>query len=372
METRFINMVRNFLILVVTLLVNLTFAQDYSYLWKREILKQTGGNRVIRWEEPHDRINVWFVVVQVKNKQGYYQLDLEKDYDMHGDDSSSVRGVYEIIPPKYSEIDEFFWVDEEVLRCNDNLAGEQVAVAEASRKGKKTLVVRTGIDDDFSFAVGTEFFDEIEWGSHITLTVPVSQKDKWGIYSWAEHELLIDCEYSSIRELPTSTDPCHFSKYSLSVIKAFNKNGKWGEMDMIDLDGGNGDGLFKARNAETKKWGIFQHLDGHDFVEAVPMKYDSLYHFGWNADFTPVFNNGKVGFYLSYWTYDEKAKQTVPCTYDDFKLYVPEDRITRLAVKRNGKWGWVDWLTGEEKSEFIYDSVEDLPYPDYKQQIWLD
>jgi len=29
-------------------------------------------------------------------------------------------------------------------------------------------------------------------------------------------------------------------------------------------------------------------------------------------------------------------------------------------MKKDGKWGWVDWITGEEKSEFIYETTKDL------------
>jgi len=36
-------------------------------------------------------------------------------------------------------------------------------------------------------------------------------------------------------------------------------------------------------------------------------------------------------------------------------------------MKRDGKWGWVNWLTGEEITEFIYDTTDDLPRPEFEQ-----
>lgn len=43
-----------------------------------------------------------------------------------------------------------------------------------------------------------------------------------------------------------------------------------------------------------------------------------------------------------------------------------------LYIPDIDKWGWVDWLTGEEKSEFIYDIHEELPYPTYKQKTYFE
>jgi hypothetical protein len=139
--------------------------------------------------------------------------------------------------------------------------------------------------------------------------------------------------------------------------------------DKIEMDKGNGDGVFKARNRKTKKWGMYQWMyEGVKTKELIPMEYDSLKYFPFNGAFTAVYNNGKVGFYLSAWSYDD-AKQTVECLYDDYQRY-NINNTTYLAVKKNGKWGWVDWLSGEEKSEFIYDDKSDLPKPKYVQAYY--
>ncbi len=142
--------------------------------------------------------------------------------------------------------------------------------------------------------------------------------------------------------------------------------------DLIIFDPNNGDGALKARNKDTKKWGMYQFLDiNMEEKELIPMQYDNLNFFSFNGKYTAVYNDGKVGFYLSYWSYDDQTKQTVACKYEDYKRF-DADGVSKLAVKKNGKWGWVDWLTGIEKSEFIYNSTDDLPYPHYKQNYWFD
>jgi len=134
--------------------------------------------------------------------------------------------------------------------------------------------------------------------------------------------------------------------------------------DIIEMDLGNEDGVFKARNQKTKKWGMYQWMySGVETDELIPMDYDSVSYIPFNGAFSAVYNNGKVGFHLSAWSFTD-AKQTVPCLYDSYQKYNIEHK-TYLAVSRNDKWGWVDWKTGEEKSEFIYATKEDLPYPNY-------
>ena len=152
--------------------------------------------------------------------------------------------------------------------------------------------------------------------------------------------------------------------------------------DKIEMDTNNEDGVFKARNKKTKKWGMYQsRYSNGSPVEIIPMKYDSISYFPVNEKYTVVYNNGKIGFYLSYFDYEEDAKQTVACLYDDYKKFsfkysgknrFPPISYTEnyLAVKKNGKWGWVDWFTGEEKSAFIYKTTNDLPTPDYLQ-TWI-
>lgn len=97
----------------------------------------------------------------------------------------------------------------------------------------------------------------------------------------------------------------------------------------------------------------------------IPAQYDSIRFIPFNAAFTIVYEKDQAGVYLSAWSYDV-AQQTVSCKYDDFQRFNVEDR-TYLAMKKASGWGWVNWLTGEEMSSFEYDTIEDLPYPNYFQ-----
>lgn len=138
--------------------------------------------------------------------------------------------------------------------------------------------------------------------------------------------------------------------------------------DLIEMDNGNGDGVFKARNKKTKKWGMYQWMyEGTQVNELIPMEYDSLRNIPFNGNFAAVYKDGKVGFYLSKWSYGEDAKQSVECLYTDYQRYDVEG-ITYLAVQKDGKWGWIDWYNGIEKSEFKYATKDALPYPYYKQE----
>lgn len=142
--------------------------------------------------------------------------------------------------------------------------------------------------------------------------------------------------------------------------------------DTIEMDEGNEDGVFKARNEKTKKWGMYQWMyEGTQTQELIPMQYDSLKNIPYNGTFSAVYSNGKVGFYLSQWSYGEKATQTIPCIYDNYQRYTNKG-TTYLAVSKNGKWGWVDWLTGKEKSDFTAKTKEDLPLINYNQKYQID
>lgn len=152
--------------------------------------------------------------------------------------------------------------------------------------------------------------------------------------------------------------------------------------DLVEMDKNNGDGTFKARDKDTKKWGMYQYgINSAPPTEMIPKKFDSINFFGVNEKFTEVYNNGKIGIYTCYFDYEKEAKQTVPCLYEDYKKmiipYIGESRFppityteVYLAVKKNGKWGWINWFTGEEQSEFIYNSTDDLPTPTYEQK-WI-
>ncbi|MDC1327220.1 WG repeat-containing protein [Ulvibacter sp.] len=193
----------------------------------------------------------------------------------------------------------------------------------------------------------------------------IKESDKWGLIDWFEGFYIVDPIFDTPEEVP-------LIKMESWMVETFKLAKTKLNADLVIFDPNNGDGALKARSKITKKWGMYQFLDMNmEVKELIPMQYDSLNFYPFNGKYTAVYNNGKVGFYLSYWSYDEQAKQTVACAYEDYKRF-DTDGVSKLAVKKNGKWGWVDWLTGEEKSEFTYNSTDDLPYPRYKQNYWFD
>ncbi|MCC5917694.1 MAG: hypothetical protein JJU02_10270 [Cryomorphaceae bacterium] len=140
----------------------------------------------------------------------------------------------------------------------------------------------------------------------------------------------------------------------------------------------NGDGVFLAKHKKTGLWGMYQAFSDKEIEEAIPMLFDSIDFFKFNAEFTGVWRNGKVGIYTSMWG-NHDPKLTVECLYDDYKMISVNRTISEggykftrksnyLAVKRDGLWAYIDWLTGELKTDFLYDlEKEKMPYPDFIQ-----
>ena len=361
---------KSLLIHTLLLLSVFTYAQEPH--WDAQLLEKTKGKKVICWEAPYSNTTTWTAIVKVKKKVGLYLVSMTEDINEEGNVSTNVDDVNEQIEPKYKEIGAFISVNKEDSDRVDYLQGFDVKVAEVPSKKKTGIIIQYGDSYDVYYMDAKDFFQAIDWEQNKGTHVPVLNNEKWGIYDWYHQKYVFNCDYAYVEALPKTTDPYGFNEYSIEIFKAFNDDSERDNIDIIDLDGNNGDGLFKARSAKTHKWGLYQYL-GDRIVEAIPMKYDSLHHFQWNGNYTAVFNDGKVGFYLSYWSYDEDARQTVPCIYEDYKRYTTEeDQIPRLAVKKEGKWGWVDWLTGEEKSEFTYETPDNLPYPWYEQKLWLE
>ncbi len=198
-------------------------------------------------------------------------------------------------------------------------------------------------------------------GRYYTL---VKKDNLWGLVDWFEGIYLVDPSFENPADVPLVW-------IESWAVDTFKESKKKLNADILIFDEGNGDGVFKARDKNSKKWGMYQSLDSEKLTTLIPANYDSINFFPFNNKYTTVYNNDKVGIYLSYWSYRDKAKQTVPCSYEDYKMY-DADGVPKLAVQKNGKWGWVDWLTGKEKSEFTYETPKDLPYPHYKQEIFLE
>ncbi len=145
------------------------------------------------------------------------------------------------------------------------------------------------------------------------------------------------------------------------------------QLDKIRVHpGGAGeDGLFFGRSKKTKKWGFFQ-IYGEEYDDLqilVPAEYDSISNMRYNANFVAVYQSNQVGIYqTTARNQGEKPGITIPCAYEDYKItqvYSPSfewyGEVPFLALKKNGKWAWVDWFTGELKTPFDFDKYEDLP-----------
>ena len=182
---------------------------------------------------------------------------------------------------------------------------------------------------------------------------------KWGLVDWFTGMIVVDPIFDDARKVPLTSIPDWMEDIFRFIKKKM-------AADLILMDEGNGDGVYKARDKNTQKWGMFQCIDTTKIDTLIPAVYDSVANFPWNGSYTAVFNDGKIGFYLSKWSYGELAKQTIECKYDDYKRF--RNKGTKyLAVKRDGYWGWVNWLTGKEQSDFKALTTDDLPFPQYDQ-----
>jgi len=123
--------------------------------------------------------------------------------------------------------------------------------------------------------------------------------------------------------------------------------------DKIIFDPINGDLVYKMRAKQTGLWGMYQ---GDKRI--IPAEYDSIQFYGWNDPYTVVGKDGKFGIYTS--GFSDERKLAVECKYDDFKTYTFEGQFW-LAGKRNGKWRWVNWDTGQEAG----------PEMDYHQNLYI-
>ena len=363
-----------YLLTIIALIVFAQFSFSQEPHWEEQILELTKGLHVNELVEDPNSWDTWIANVTVKKKMGIYRVDIGTDIDIEGYDSSYVGGIYPLIKPVYDDILPFEKIDKgQFSGIIEDISNPAIDVAVVYKKKKLGVIYRIvspGMGEP-EYHDTEMFFDEISWDYAPGTTVAVTNKDKWGVYDWYLQEMIAECDYASIEDFPETDNTNGLDPYTMEILTSFNKQKDKETIDRVDLNGGNGDGLFKARSRESKKWGLYQYF-GDEIVEAIPMKYDSLYHFPWNGNYTAVFNDGKVGCYLSYWSYDSDAKESVPCIYEDYKRYITDDQIPKLAVMKDGKWGWVDWLTGEEKSEFKHETPEDLPYPYYNQEMWLE
>ncbi|MBN2867903.1 MAG: hypothetical protein JXK08_04465, partial [Flavobacteriaceae bacterium] len=95
----------------------------------------------------------------------------------------------------------------------------------------------------------------------------VKQNEKWGLVDWFEDVVLVDPTFDNPEDVPL----VWIEGWAKDMFVASKKKLK---ADILIFDEGNGDGVFKARDKTTKKWGMYQSLGENDLTTLIPAKYD--------------------------------------------------------------------------------------------------
>lgn len=331
-------MKRNHIFFIVIILFSLNVkAQNIS---DKQILKYIKGKE-IEWITDED--NLAKVKMKSTKKWGIYNIDAYYDLD------EAVIDFDEVVAPKFDSISWFKNMEPFTIVKIKKKYGILLNPYEIHDADERAKCIYDAVK-----------LKEVD-GRYYAL---VKQNEKWGLVDWFEDVVLVDPTFDNPEDVPL----VWIEGWAKDMFVASKKKLK---ADILIFDEGNGDGVFKARKKATKKWGMYQSLGENDLTTLIPAKYDSIRFFGYNSKYTAVYNKGKVGMHLSYWSYNENTKLSVPCIYEDYKNF-DADGVQKLAMKKNGKWGWVNWLTGKEESEFKYETLDDLPYPYYKQDIWIE
>ncbi|MEP4598007.1 MAG: hypothetical protein ABJZ92_17495, partial [Cyclobacteriaceae bacterium] len=321
-------------LIVISFIVSISHSGQAQSRADKLIMKHLKGKKI----EHFEYFGEDYVRVKIKKKWGVYQAEVYED-EVYVD---------EIIPAVFDSIGWFTGMEPFTIVKNN---------------GKYGLLLNPGEIYDAAEKVKCKY-DKVQMRERDGEYFALAKNDKWGLIDWFEGALIVDYIFDTPGEVPLIT----MDSWEIETMQRVKKHLN---CDLVVFDYINGDGALIARNPKTKKWGMYQATGEGDPSQMIPMEYDSIRFFPWNASFTAVYNEGKVGFYLSRWSFDEQATLSVPCIYDDFRRF-DDGRVKRLACKRDGGWGWVDWLTGEEKSEFKYANPEDLPHPSYKQDQWFN
>jgi len=140
--------------------------------------------------------------------------------------------------------------------------------------------------------------------------------------------------------------------------------------DTIALDGNNGDGMFKARIASSKKWGLYQDY-GDTIHVKIPPQFDSIINYSWNAPFTMVANDGLWGVYLWEWGDSIDYNREVPCLYQECKR-VSSSSSGRfyMAAKLDNVWFWVDWYTGKRTTKQVWKTYDEMTLSFYDRSTY--
>lgn len=250
----------------------------------------------------------------------------------------------EVVPALYDEIGDFD-IDEIFARV---------------RKGSKYGIL---VNLEYPNAAGKIqcIYDSIDFkvkkGEYFAL---VKKDSLWGLVNPYSAITEIEPSFKNKNEVPLISVNQSNQALFLSIKSTL-------QADIVIFDTQNGDGVFKARNKYNHKWGMYQSTNINHLDTLVPPEYDSVLFFNFNSNFTLIYQQDKVGVYLSKWSYRQKTHESIPCIYDNFYILEKEGE-NYLALKKEGKWGWINWLTGEKQSEFQYNTVNNLPFPSYSQE----
>lgn len=337
-----------------TVLLLLSTTQSNAQKKCNEQLKGSFNFERIKWSKKVERIA--FTQDQSSHYWGIHFLDLPVgEADENGEYMCEISTI---VSAKFDEIKfckPSFYEEE----------NEETTYFLEVTKNNQTGIIPLWVNPSEPYTASNEpmFFDQVLFKKkkdlHEKKYCPIQMNGKWGLFNIIHQEIAIPCQYNSAQEIPKN-DVQFWESSKGKLYLQF-------DADSIQHDPFNGDGVLNARNKDTKKWGMYQRYDDQSFDTLIPPNYDSLNFFRFNAMFTQVFQNGKVGIYLSKWSYGENTKESVPCIYEDYQIF-NANGTRKLAVKKDGKWGYVNWLTGEEKYGFKYDSKDDLPYPYFLQE----
>lgn len=300
-----------------------------------QIMKQLHGSKIER--QVYNGYTTYKVYDAAKLKWGLHGV-----VDMNEGDKGMEFELESFIPPV---CDEIFWDDQ--LPVVIARLGKKIALITSFNEGMKAVKPEFVFDDYRTSKKGEQLF------------LLVKQNDLWGLFDYRSVDSEPLLVFASEKDVPLrymeNEEAEQFQK-AFSLTKA----------DKLEFDKINGEVVFRARNKTSKKWGLYQLLSGSELLELIPAEYDSLEFMPADAPFCIVYQHGKTGVFLSKWQYPE-AKQSVACEYDVWKTVKHADGKIYLALAEGDLWGWVDWLNGDEKSDFTAPSFAALPKPEYVQ-----
>lgn len=321
-------------ILASSLLVLSLVARTQTQDDEQQIMKQLKGTKVER--QAYQGFETYRVYDPVKLKWGLYSV-----LDSEEGDKGMIYELETLLPPV---CDEIFW-------------DEQMPIVIA-RQGKKFAFI-TAFNESMKATKPDFAFDDYrvqKKGSENFLLI--AQNSKWGLMDYKKINPKPVIVFATDKDVPLrymEEDEAENFRKAYSHTKA-NK---------VQFDPASGDGIFRARKSDSQKWGLFQLTDEKAFLELIPAEYDSLEFIPANQHFTIVYQQGKAGVYLSKLKFPD-AKQTVACEYNTWKV-AHFDGMCYLAMAEADGWGWVDWLTGDEKTDFTAASFAELPKPEFEQ-----